>query len=159
MAKTVIEGLRTKTSVIGIVGLGYVGLPLVLRYSEQGYKVVGFDIDPEKVSQLNAGRSYIGHLGPQRIVEAKKNGFEATTDFSRAGDVDALIICVPTPLNIHREPDLSFVTGTVDSLLPYLRKNQVMSLESTTYPGTTEEELLTRIQSRGFVVGEDYFLV
>lgn len=148
-----------KTATIGIVGLGYVGLPLVLRYAEVGYKVIGFDIDPEKVEKLTAGKSYIKHISAERLAAAGSAGFEATTDFSRASDVDALILCVPTPLDEHREPDLSFVVNTVDALVPHLREGQVMSLESTTYPGTTDEELLPRIESRGFKVGEDYFLV
>jgi UDP-N-acetyl-D-glucosamine dehydrogenase len=150
---------RDKKAVIGIVGLGYVGLPLVLRYSEVGYKVIGFDIDPDKINKLNSGQSYIKHIDSNRLAQAKAAGFEPTTDFSRAGEVDGLILCVPTPLDDHREPDLSFVTHTVDSLIPHIRDYQVMSLESTTYPGTTDEELLPRIQSRGFKVGENYFLV
>jgi UDP-N-acetyl-D-glucosamine dehydrogenase len=149
----------TKSATIGVVGLGYVGLPLVLRYAEVGYKVIGFDIDPDKVAKLGAGQSYIKHIAADRLVAATASGFEPTTDFSRAGEVDALILCVPTPLDDHREPDLSFVLDTVDSLVPYLRVNQVMSLESTTYPGTTDEELLPRIQVRGLEVGKNYFLV
>lgn len=150
---------QDKKAVIGIVGLGYVGLPLVLRYSEVGYKVVGFDIDSDKIEKLKAGKSYIKHINANRLAQAKVAGFEPTTDFSRAGEVDALILCVPTPLDDHREPDLSFVIDTVDSLIPYIRANQVMSLESTTYPGTTDEELLPRIEARGFEVGQNYFLV
>ena len=110
-------------------------------------------------SALNAGQSYIKHIDSRRIAEAKKRGFEATTDFARASGADALIICVPTPLNKYREPDLSFVTGTMDMLVPHLRAGQVVSLESTTYPGTTDEELKPRIESRGFAVGRDVFLV
>lgn len=154
-----IRHLESKTAVIGVVGLGYVGLPLVLRYAEVGYKVIGFDIDPEKVSKLSAGKSYIKHISGDRLAAATAAGFEPTTDFSRAAEVDALILCVPTPLDGHREPDLSFVVDTVDTLVPHLREGQVMSLESTTYPGTTDEELLPRIQSRGLKVGENYFLV
>lgn len=151
--------LSDKSAIIGIVGLGYVGLPLVLRYSQVGYKVVGIDIDPHKVDVLNAGKSYIEHISPESIQNARKSGFKASTDFSVAGTADALIICVPTPLNKHREPDISFVTNTTDALVSYLRKGHVVSLESTTYPGTTEEELLPRVQSGGLVVGEDIFLV
>ncbi|MDO5896987.1 nucleotide sugar dehydrogenase [Agrobacterium sp. Azo12] len=154
-----IQRFDNKTAKIGIVGLGYVGLPLVLRYVEMGYKVIGFDVDQEKVDKLNAGVTYIKHIEASRLATAKTSGFEPTTDFRRAGEVDALILCVPTPLDKHREPDLSFVIDTVDSLTPYLRENQVMSLESTTYPGTTDEELLPRIETRGFKVGENYFLV
>ena len=154
-----IKRLNDKQSVIGIVGLGYVGLPLMLRFHEVGYRVLGVDIDSEKVNKLNAGQSYIGHIRPESIAAARAGGFEATTDFSRSREADALIICVPTPLDRHHEPDLSFVINTVESLVPHLRPGQVMSLESTTYPGTTDEELKPRIESRGLVVGQDYFLV
>ena len=154
-----IKRLDEKQSVIGIVGLGYVGLPLMLRFREVGYRVLGVDIDSEKVNKLNAGQSYIGHIRPESIAAARAGGFEATTDFSRSREADALIICVPTPLDKHHEPDLSFVINTVESLVPHLRPGQVMSLESTTYPGTTDEELKPRIESRGLVVGQDYFLV
>ena len=154
-----IKKLNGKTAVIGIVGMGYVGLPLMLRYAEVGYRVIGIDIDPEKVAKLNRGMSYIEHISADAIRCAQNQGFEATTDFSRAKEADALIICVPTPLNKYREPDLSFVTNTADALLPYLRTGQVVSLESTTYPGTTNEELKPRIESRNFVVGRDIFLV
>ncbi|MGQ0442371.1 MAG: NAD(P)-binding domain-containing protein, partial [Methylophilaceae bacterium] len=138
MIKTsLISKLNHKTAVIGIIGLGYVGLPLVLRYAEVGYKVLGFDIDSAKVNRLSNGQSYIEHISSVAVSHAQTQGFEATTDFSRASEVDALIICVPTPLNKYREPDLSFVTNTTDSLVPYLRTGQIVSLESTTYPGTT----------------------
>ncbi|QTN45224.1 nucleotide sugar dehydrogenase [Ectopseudomonas mendocina] len=159
MNQQLLEKLNNKTAVIGIVGLGYVGLPLVLRYSEVGYRVVGFDIDQSKIDHIEGGTSYIEHISAASIARAVEQGFEATTDFTRASDVDALILCVPTPLNKYREPDLSFVLDTTDSLVPYLRVGQVVSLESTTYPGTTDEELLPRIESRGFKVGQDVFLV
>ncbi len=159
MKQTLIEKLNNKSAIIGIVGLGYVGLPLVLRYAEVGYKVLGFDIDKVKVSSLNQGLSYIEHISSESIACSLKLGFEATTDFSRASEADALIICVPTPLNKYREPDLSFVTDTTDSLVPYLRAGQVFSLESTTYPGTTDEELKPRVESTGLKVGQDIFLV
>lgn len=151
--------LENKSAVIGIVGLGYVGLPLVLRFAEEGYRVLGIDIDDKKVGALSRGRSYIEHIPSEGIRRARKAGFEATTDFREARRADALIICVPTPLDEHREPDLSYVIGTVESLVPHLRAGQIMSLESTTYPGTTDEELLPRIEARGFTVGKDYFLV
>jgi len=154
-----IKKLEDKSAVIGIVGLGYVGLPLMLRYVEVGFKVVGFDIDEEKIKKLHAGQTYIEHISSALIKEAVERGFTSTTDFSKAGEVDALLICVPTPLNKYREPDLSFVTNTVDSLTPYLRADQIMSLESTTYPGTTDEELLPRIEKQGFKIGKDYYLV
>jgi len=151
--------LETRTAVIGIIGLGYVGLPLMLRYANAGFKVTGFDIDARKVAMLNGGQSYIEHVTSRSIADARNRGFEATTDFSAAAEADALIICVPTPLNAYREPDLSFIFGTVDALVPHMRKGQIMSLESTTYPGTTSEELRPRLEARGFEVGRDVFLV
>lgn len=159
VGSALIDKLRDKTAIIGIVGLGYVGLPLSLRFAEAGYQVLGFDIDPAKTEQLNNGKSYIRHFADQKIQAAQKAGFEATTDFSKSTQADALIICVPTPLKEHREPDISFVTDTMDSLLPFMRLGHVVSLESTTYPGTTEEELRPRIESTGLKVGEDAFLV
>lgn len=159
MKARLIEKLQRKNAVIGIVGLGYVGLPLMLRYCEVGYRVIGFDIDQNKVDLLNAGKSYIEHISSDSISKANDAGFTATTDFSVVREADALILCVPTPLNKYREPDLSFVLDTTDSLVPYLREGQVVSLESTTYPGTTDEELLPRVQSGGLVVGQNIFLV
>jgi UDP-N-acetyl-D-glucosamine dehydrogenase len=157
--ETLKSRLNEKSAVIGIVGLGYVGLPLMLRYVDVGFRVLGIDIDAGKVERLNGGQSYIEHIPAKQIAQARTRGFEATTDFSRAGEADALIICVPTPLNEYREPDLSFVLNTTDALVPYMRPGQIMSLESTTYPGTTDEELKPRLESRGFVVGKDVFLV
>ncbi|HAT29414.1 MAG TPA: UDP-N-acetyl-D-glucosamine dehydrogenase [Janthinobacterium sp.] len=147
------------TAIIGIVGLGYVGLPLMLRYVDVGFKVLGIDIDAGKVERLNRGESYIEHIPAPSIAAARDRGFEATVDFARAAEVDALIICVPTPLNAYREPDLSFVLNTTDALTPHMRAGQILSLESTTYPGTTDEELKPRIESRGLRVGRDVFLV
>ena len=159
MKQALIDKLNDKSAVIGIVGLGYVGLPLVLRFTEVGYKVVGLDIDSRKTERLNRGESYIEHIPHEDIARARAAGFEAVTEFTRASECDALIICVPTPLGQHREPDLSFVTDTTDALVPYLRPGQLLSLESTTYPGTTEEELLPRAERNGLKVGEDFFLV
>ena len=139
--------------------MGYVGLPLMVRYAEVGYKVLGIDIDQKKVNELNQGNSYIDHIPSKHIKQSVDKGFEATTDFSRVAEADALLICVPTPLNKHREPDLSFVISTTDFIIPYLRKGHVLSLESTTYPGTTEEELLPRMESTGLKVGEEVFLI
>ena len=156
---SLITKLQSQKAVIGIIGLGYVGLPLILRYTQKGYPVIGIDIDEKKVAALNNGRSYIGHISSDSISSAQANGFTATTNFKRATDCDALILCVPTPLSKYREPDLSFVINTTEALLPYLRKGQVLSLESTTYPGTTEEELLPRIESSGLTVGVDFALV
>lgn len=160
MKGKLLSKLSSKKAVIGIFGLGYVGLPLLLRYSSLGCKVIGFDVDNSKVDSLNRGLSYIEHIGSDAIQSAIDSGvFEATSDFNRVCEVDALILCVPTPLNKHREPDLSYVVSTVEMVVPQLRKGQVISLESTTYPGTTEEELLPRIESTGLKVGEDVFLI
>lgn len=145
--------------VIGIYGLGYVGIPLAQRIAEVGLKVVGFDILQERVDQLNRGESPIKHLSDDSIAGIIEAGFEATTDFSRTSECDALIICVPTPLNQYREPDLSFVTNTMELISPFFKVGQLLSLESTTWPGTTKETLLPFIQKSGFNVGEDFFLV
>ncbi|TDB52603.1 nucleotide sugar dehydrogenase [Photorhabdus luminescens] len=153
------EKFDNKTATIAIVGLGYVGLPLMLRYNDIGFKVIGFDIDQEKTDKLNQGQSYIEHIPAAKISHAIKTGFEATTDFTHIAQCDAIILCVPTPLNKYREPDISFVINTTDRVKPYLRAGQVLSLESTTYPGTTEEELLPRVEESGLTVGEDIFLV
>ncbi|SBR50269.1 MULTISPECIES: UDP-N-acetyl-D-glucosamine 6-dehydrogenase [unclassified Halomonas] len=154
-----IELFGDKKAVIGIVGLGYVGLPLMLRYNDIGFNVLGIDIDKDKVDALNSGKSYIEHINSDKIKKATTSGFEATTDFGRASECDALILCVPTPLNKYREPDISFVVDTTEALQPYFREGQVISLESTTYPGTTEEELLPRVQNATLTVGENIFLV
>lgn len=170
MKEQLILKIKDHKAVVGIVGLGYVGLPLMLRFTEVGFPVLGLDIDEAKVAKLNKGESYIGHIPSVAINERRRQEvqigegknlplFEATTDYSRASEPDVLILCVPTPLNTNREPDLSFVRDTVDSLLPHLRPGQMVSLESTTYPGTTEEELRSRIEGAGFVIGEDIFLV
>ena len=159
MATQLIGLLEDRRAIVGVLGMGYVGQPLALRYAELGYKVIGFDIDAEKVADLNAGRSHIEHISDADIRRANAAGLECTTDFSRAAEADALILCVPTPLNKYREPDLSYVINTTESIVPYLRAGQVVSLESTTYPGTTEEELLPRVTAGGLTVGQDIFLV
>lgn len=153
------DRINDKSVRVGIFGLGYVGLPLALRFVEVGLKVIGFDIDSTKVAKLNAGQTYIERLTPGVIAAARSRGFEATADFARTSEVDALIICVPTPLNRYREPDLSFIVGTLEEMLPYLRAGQLVSLESTTWPGTTDEVLAPHIRSRGFTLGEDFALV
>ncbi len=156
--ENLVQRIDRREAVVAIVGLGYVGLPLMLRFSESGFRVIGLDIDVEKTVQLNRGGSYIAHIAPERIKKALAAGFTATTDFASVRDADAIIICVPTPLNRYREPDLSFVIGTTEALVPHVRAGQLVSLESTTYPGTTDEELLPRIESRGLTVGKDVFL-
>jgi len=127
---------------IAVIGMGYVGLPLALLYSEQGFRVTGFDIDERKVSTLNAGGSYIFRITVPEIQRARSQGLSATSDYSQLRQMDAVIICVPTPLNEYHEPDLSYITGTAESIAPHLQPGQLVILESTTYPGTTEEVLI-----------------
>lgn len=153
------ERLTAKQAIIGIIGLGYVGIPLALRFSEVGFSIIGFDVDEDRVKTLNAGKSPIKHITADDIASMVANGFQATADFSRIGEVDAVIICVPTPLSRHREPDLSFIVKTMETITPHLRPHQLLSLESTTYPGTTAEVLQPFITKRGFVIGENYYLV
>ena len=145
---------------IGIVGLGYVGLPLMLAYAKAGRRVIGFDIDAEKPRRLLAGESYIKHIPTAHVAAALAGGkFDATTDFSRIGETDAIILCVPTPLDEHLEPDLSYITATLESVCPHLKPGHVVSLESTTYPGTTEEEVVPRVKARGLEPGKTVFVV
>lgn len=151
--------IRQRTVCVGIIGLGYVGIPLALRFSQVGFPVVGFDIDEDRVSTLNSGKSPIHHIPAADIMAMAKEKFQATSDFSRIAEVDAIIICVPTPLSEHRDPDLAYIIETMKSVTPYLRAGQMLSLESTTWPGTTEEVLRPFVVSRGFTIGEDYFLV
>ncbi len=153
------ERIHRKTLCVGIYGLGYVGLPLALRFSEVGIRVLGFDIDAAKIAKLNAGQSYIERLSPDVIQRARSQGFEATTDFARTCEADAIIICVPTPLDAHREPDLSFIVNTIDAALPHMRAGQLVSLESTTWPGATDEVLAPRLRARGLVPGNNCALV
>lgn len=157
--QTLQDKISNKKAVISVIGLGYVGLPLIIRYVEEGYKVIGFDIDPEKIDKLKRGESYIKHIPFDLIQTINAKGFVPTNDFTKIADVDAIIICVPTPLNKYREPDISFIVKTMEAILPYLKKGQVVSLESTTYPGTTEEEIGTRVIEKGFQIGEDIFVV
>ena len=152
--------IASKEAVIGIAGLGYVGLPLSLRFIEAGFKVFAIDTDQTKVDMLNRGESYIKHIDMVRAREARREGrFLATDQFACAANTDVLILCVPTPLGDHQEADLSFVIKTFESLQPHLKKGQLVSLESTTYPGTTEEVLRPRIERRGLNIGDDIFLV
>jgi UDP-N-acetyl-D-glucosamine dehydrogenase len=159
LKNNLLEKIKSRNAHVGVVGLGYVGLPLLLRFSEVGYRVLGFDTDALKVDMLNTGQSYIEHIDSCRVADAKDAGFLATDVFSRISELDVIVLCLPTPLNQYREPDLSFVTQTVDKIVPFLHTSQMVSLESTTYPGTTEEELLPRIENAGLKVGEDVFLV
>lgn len=154
-----LEKNEDRSLTVGILGLGYVGLPLALRCAEVGFRVIGFDIDPKRVSDLNSGVSPIKHIQHSDIVTMVGKGFEGTTEFARSADCDALIICVPTPLNITRDPDLSYVIATMDAIAPYLRTGQMISLESTTWPGTTHEILTPYFNRAGLTLGEDCFLL
>jgi UDP-N-acetyl-D-glucosamine dehydrogenase len=150
-APTQLEALKrkmeTREARIGIVGMGYVGLPLALLFSEQGFAVTGFDIEAAKVEKLNAGGSYIVRILPESIQQAQKSGFHATADYSEVAHMDAIIICVPTPLDTHHEPDLRYVRETVESIAPHVKEGQLIVLESTTYPGTTEEIVVPRLEA------------
>jgi len=138
----VLDGFATRTARIGIVGMGYVGLPLALLFSNERFRVTGFDVAIDKVKKLNEGGSYIVRIAPEEIQEAQKAGFRATSNYAEIADMDAVIICVPTPLNKYHEPDLSYVTNTAESIAPYVHEGQLIVLESTTYPGTTEDVLV-----------------
>ena len=139
--------METRQARIGIIGLGYVGLPLALLFSSEGFQVTGFDIAADKVERLNAGGSYIVRIPPEAIQEAQRAGFRATADYSEIGSMDAVIICVPTPLDEHHDPDLSYVQGTVEAIAPHVYDGQLIALESTTYPGTTEEIVVPLLEA------------
>ena len=160
MKETLIQNIRAHKARIGVIGLGYVGLPLVLRFGEEHFSVIGYDVDNVKVRKLNAGESYIRHIPAERLqILLKEKQFEATSDFNRLSEADCIIICVPTPLTAKKDPDLQYIEKTGEAILKTLRKGQLISLESTTYPGTTEEILLDRFRTTGLEVGSDYFLV
>ncbi len=139
--------VQARTARVGIIGLGYVGLPLALLFNEEKFPVTGFDIDATKVDTLNAGGSYICRIPPTEIQLARQRHFSVTTDFAQLRDMDAIIICVPTPLDEYHQPDMSYITSTAESIAPHLRPEQLIVLESTTYPGTTEEVLLPILES------------
>jgi UDP-N-acetyl-D-glucosamine dehydrogenase len=159
VAESLIARVKARTATVGVIGLGYVGLPLVCRFADSGFRTIGFDIDPAKVEKLGKGQSYIATVPEKSVAAALKSGFKPTTDYSLAAKADALIICVPTPLTRTREPDLKFIVSTMESLLPHLRPGQLLSLESTSYPGTTDEEIRTRTEAKGLRTGEDFFIV
>ncbi len=159
MATTLLERIRSKRARVGVIGLGYVGLPLCIAASRAGLSVIGFDIDDSKTKCLNAGESYIKHIPGELVADLAASGrFEATVDFSRLADVDAALICVPTPLTKHHEPDLSYVVNTTKAIAPHLRAGQLIVLESTTYPGTTRDVLKPILESTGLVCGKDFYL-
>jgi UDP-N-acetyl-D-glucosamine dehydrogenase len=143
---SLINLFQSKNAKIGVIGLGYVGLPLALRFAKVGFKTIGFDIDIEKIKKLNAGKTYIKHISADRIKTAINSKLRATVDFSEIATVNAILICVPTPFGIYKEPDLSYIRSTFDSIESHLKENQLLVLESTSYPGTTEEEILPFIQ-------------
>ncbi len=149
------EKIVNKQAKIGVIGLGYVGLPLVVAFAKKGFSVLGFDIDQNKIHQIEQGRSYIKHIPAEQL---QNKLISATSDMSRLKETDAIIICVPTPLNTHREPDLSYVTQTAYEIAHYLRMGQLVVLQSTTYPGTTEEVVLPILAATGLVVGEEFAL-
>lgn len=156
---SIIDGFRAHTAAIGVIGLGYVGLPLALTAAKKGFSVLGFDIDMVKVDHINAGSSYIKQIGAKEIGEMRRAGrLAATSDFSRLAEVDAVILCVPTPLTRQREPDLTFVIHTAESIAPHLRRGQLIVLESTTYPGTTRDIVQPILERSGLRSGRDFFL-
>lgn len=160
MKDQLLAKINRKEAKVGIVGLGYVGLPLAATFLNKGFTVIGFDIDKTKVDMLTNSVAYIEYMAPAPLKQAITEGrFIPTTDFAKTPDADILILCVPTPLTKYRDPDLSFVVNSLKSLLPHLRKGQVLSLESTTYPGTTAEIMAPEIEAKGFTIGKDFFLM
>ena len=154
-----LEKLKSKQAIIGVVGLGYVGLPLAQAFCRQGVKIIGFDIDQEKIDTIEKNQSYIKHIADHTIKEMRADGlFNVTTDFAKIADVDVIIICVPTPLSKHREPDLEPVLNTGRSIAPHLQKGQLVVLESSTYPGTTDTELAAVLEDSGLKKDEDFYL-
>jgi UDP-N-acetyl-D-glucosamine dehydrogenase len=151
--------IENNSAVIGVIGLGYVGLPLMRAFNAAGFRVVGFDVDKRKIDALHAGRNYLKHLGEDYVKQMCASGrFDATTDFGRLGECDAVISCVPTPLGAHLEPDLSYVEQTAIDIAKTLRKGQLVVLESSTYPRTTREVMMPKFEARGLRCGEDYYL-
>src|SRR5690348_13033233 len=142
-----LDRIKSRKAKVGIIGLGYVGLPLSLLFSEAGFPVTGFDIDERKIKDLEAGRSYIFRIPAEDIQSARSKGFSATADFSKLSEQDAIIMCVPTPLTEHREPDLSYVENTAKAAAPWVQEGQIVILESTTYPGTTEELMIPALEA------------
>jgi UDP-N-acetyl-D-glucosamine dehydrogenase len=152
--------IEARTAKIGVVGLGYVGLPLVLLFSEQRFSITGFDIDPRKIESLNSGKSYIVRITEDEIGAAREQGFKATADYARIAEMDAVIICVPTPLNEYREPDMSYIVKTAEAIAPHVHPGQIIILESTTYPGTTDDVLIPILEKgnkHGLKVSRDTY--
>lgn len=151
--------LIKKKVVVGVFGLGYIGLPRSIHFANTKIKVIGFDIDKKKIDYLNKGKSYLSSVKPSQIKKALKNKFESTFDMTRVSELDVIVLCLPTPLKGNNIPDLSFIKNTMLSINKYLKKNQMICLESTTYPGTTEEIILPFLKEKGFKIGKDFFLV
>ncbi len=159
LASRLLQAIEGRTARVGVIGLGYVGLPLVELFARGGFPVLGFDVDAAKVEHLRAGRSYIGHINSDRVASLRDSGrFDASADFTRLAEADAIVICVPTPLGPHREPDLSAVIATGRSIGRALRPGQLVVLESTTYPGTTRDVLRPELEANGLTAGRDFFL-
>ncbi|MDA1215199.1 MAG: nucleotide sugar dehydrogenase, partial [Planctomycetota bacterium] len=159
MSNALEQALQNKSAQIGVIGLGYVGLPLIRAFSKGGYRCLGFDVDQTKVDKLLAGKSYIKHIDSQQITSLiKEKKFEPTSDMSRLKEADCIIICVPTPLNDSRDPDLSYIEGTARSIAKALRPGQLVVLESTTYPTTTRDVVLPILNESGLKAGQDYYL-
>jgi len=159
MQKEILQKIEQKTAVIGVIGLGYVGLPLILCFAEKGFTSIGLDIDLKKTEALMSGKSYIKHIQPERIQKGVKSGFfSATTDFSKAKECDAVLIAVPTPLSKNREPDVQYIVAACEAIAPYVRKGQVIVLESSTYPGTTKEVMIPILEKSGLKVDKDFFV-
>ncbi len=158
LAVSLLERLQSRQAKVGIIGLGYVGLPLARTFSSAGFAVLGFDIDPTKIEKLHAGHSYLKHIPAEDIARMLQQGFTATTQFERLGEPDCILICVPTPLTDSREPDLTFVVRSTQAIARTLRPGQLVILESTTYPGTTREVVLPVLEDTRLKVGHDYFL-
>ena len=152
-----IRKIKEKKAKIGVIGLGYVGLPLAMEFCGAGFKVTGFDTDENKVNMLKKGESYIGHINKEKLLEALQR-LEPTSDFSKLSHMDCIIICVPTPLSKYREPDMRYVFATGRTIAKYLCKGQLVVLESTTYPGTTDEDLKSILEESGLKAGKDFFL-
>ncbi len=160
MSSEISKKIEKNSCKVGVIGLGYVGIPLALGFSGNGIQVIGFDIDDAKINSLSEGKSYLQHIPSDDITKCvTDNSFQPTSDFKKISEVDAIVLCVPTPLNSHLEPDLSYVEATLKQILPHLKNGQIISLESTTYPGTTTEIVKPIIESTGLKVGESLFLV